>query len=120
MAGRCKKKIDTELEIYFPEHENEELLNYYSDLKKMLQEGSKYYSGKKKSEDFIKAKNAVFNRLKPKNLNMNDANNDIIKMEKSFENYYSILEENGVRDPQDLSLFKFYHRLNHLRERFSE
>lgn len=51
--------------------------------------------------------------IKPKNLDPQDKNNFIAKIELSFEGLCTALEEMGISRPKDLTVFEFYAKIRY-------
>lgn len=51
--------------------------------------------------------------MTPKDLNPSSVNNYVKKIEVSFENLCTSLEEAGVRDPRALTMFQFYSKIDY-------
>lgn len=49
--------------------------------------------------------------LSPRNFDSQDENNVVKGMEMSFENVCTALEELGINDPQNLTVFSFYSKI---------
>lgn len=55
--------------------------------------------------------------IAPKNFDNSDPDNYIKRMELSFENLCTALEELGVKDPAELSVFQFYNKITYFEKK---
>ena len=53
--------------------------------------------------------------IKPHNFNAKDPNNDMKKIDESFEKTCSVLEDLGVQNPHKLPVFKFFAKINYFK-----
>lgn len=52
-------------------------------------------------------------RNKPKSFNPYNKENELIRHEQEFESMCAALEENGVKDAKELTVYEFYSRISY-------
>lgn len=57
--------------------------------------------------------------MKPKYL-LNNKNNEVVLMEKMFEETCSVLQDNGIQNPKSLSVLEFYSKIEFLELKFKK
>jgi hypothetical protein len=55
--------------------------------------------------------------MRPQHFYTEDPDNDVTKLELSFENICASLEEAGIAQPHKLSTFKFYSRIQYFKKK---
>lgn len=57
---------------------------------------------------------------KPKNFNPYNKENELIRHEQEFQSMCAALEENGVKDAKELTVFEFYSRISYYDKKSSK
>lgn len=111
IVDEIKNDILNELRVCFPDKFSNSLeitycINLLDKLKKQIEfvltEDETKVDGIKKINEFI------LDFFTPKNLSVNDKNNDFVRQSIDFENLCVTLMRNGIANPKQLSTFSFY------------
>lgn len=71
-------------------------------MKFIVEEKEDYLKAVQKEDDYF------LSLIKPKNLNGNDTENIIYQSRKQFENLCVVLINQGMADPEKMTVFRFY------------
>ncbi len=63
--------------------------------------------------EIIRYSNWFLDHNKPKSFSPMNKENDLIKQEQEFESMCAALEENGVKDAKDMTVYQFYSRIKY-------
>lgn len=118
-TGRFKKKLRSELDLYFPDWFGEADLNYLEKLKKYIQARIEYeLTG---NEDLlpalIKFRDYFLEQGAPKSFNPFNNENELVRSDQQFEAMCAALEENGVKDAKEMTVFEFYSRCKYFEKK---
>lgn len=104
--------------VYFPAWFSESDLNYLEKLKKYLLARINFEltSDPKYMAEIIKCSDYFLESNKPKNFNPYQEN-DIIRMEQEFESMCTALEENGITNAKDMTVYEFYSRVKYFEKK---
>jgi hypothetical protein len=111
--GESKKKIDIELGTYFPGWFGNDL-EYLDHLRQwyLFQiEGGDDILGKRLTNFFIEANF-------PRCFNPFEEHNILIKEERNFEEICNSMEDNGVNNVRESTVFQFYSKVLYLEDKF--
>lgn len=67
--------------------------------------------------ELLKIREFFTESLRPKNFNPFDSNNDLLLHEKEFEAICSGMEEAGIQNAKNMTVFEFYSRVEHFEKR---
>jgi hypothetical protein len=116
--GKCKKKVDTELGTYFP--------GWFGDDIEYLDNLRQYYLLKAELEFEYNDKDAALlnticdyflKRHLPMCFNPYDENSVLISGEKDFEDMCYSMEDSGVKNVKESTVFEFYSKVQYLEKK---
>lgn len=124
---RNKKKLNTELRLYFPRrHSDSRGANVLSELKRqtlsILDKVLADHEGRE--EDSINYEKTVrsiddylISRNPPGNFLDSSSENEIIRMDIAFQKVCTSMEEVGVKDPAKLTVFEFESKVDYYEDK---
>ena len=125
--GRCKKKLDTELRQFFPSRYSDGgNVNIFSELKRetiaihqsIIADFEERYEDRNKLEKVIRSiEDYILSRNPPRNFIDNSSDNSLIQMDLSFGKLCASLEEAGIKEPKNLTVFDFNTKLDYFQEK---
>lgn len=110
MVQGCKKKLDAELNVYFPEYFGEDI-PYLDKIREY------YYLKVRRSlgENVDRMMEAVaeffLERQKPTIFDPNNENCTLIGSDRHFEEVVASMEDNGMHGVKELTVFEFYSKI---------
>ena len=102
-----KKKIEDEIEEYFPERVNESRISmYYNYLNKYNRLKYKKLLGEDVEKEITKVEEEFYLRSKP--VSYGGTGGLLLKLEKDYETNCLLLQQNGAHNPEKTPILKFY------------
>lgn len=90
-------------------------MNYLEKLKKYLiaRVNFELTADPQYMAEIVKHSEYFLESNKPKSFAPYDTNNELIRLEKEFENMSAALSENGIQNASELTVFEFYSRVGY-------
>jgi hypothetical protein len=110
VVGRFKKKLDTELALFYPAQFGTDI-QFIDKMREYELLMNRQVLGEKVDQLLINIADYFLQLQKPHVFNPFDENCVLIQNEKSFEDVCNSMEDNGIQNVKSLTVFEFYGKL---------